>query len=42
MSEKSVDQASLKMLDKAAQEGIETAWDRFEKQQPSFLATSGK
>lgn len=34
MSEKSVDQASLKMLDKAAQEGIETAWDRYEKQQP--------
>jgi carbon-monoxide dehydrogenase catalytic subunit len=34
VSEKSVDQASLKMLDKAAQEGIETAWDRFEKQQP--------
>lgn len=34
MGEKSVDQASLKMLDKAAREGIETAWDRFEKQQP--------
>lgn len=34
MGEKSVDQASLKMLKKAAQEGIETAWDRFEKQQP--------
>jgi carbon-monoxide dehydrogenase catalytic subunit len=34
VGEKSVDQASLKMLDKAAREGIETAWDRFEKQQP--------
>lgn len=34
MGEKSVDQASLKMLKKAAQEGIETAWDRYEKQQP--------
>lgn len=34
MGEKSVDQASLKMLNKAAQEGIETAWDRYEKQQP--------
>jgi carbon-monoxide dehydrogenase catalytic subunit len=34
VGEKSVDQASLKMLNKAAQEGIETAWDRYEKQQP--------
>lgn len=34
MGEKSVDQASLKMLKKAAREGISTAWDRFERQQP--------
>lgn len=34
VGEKSVDKASLKMLDKAAREGIETAWDRYEKQQP--------
>jgi carbon-monoxide dehydrogenase catalytic subunit len=34
VGEKSVDKASLSMLNKAAQEGIETAWDRYEKQQP--------
>lgn len=34
MGEKSVDKVSLEMLKKAAQEGIETAWDRYEKQQP--------
>ncbi|AFV10811.1 carbon monoxide dehydrogenase 1 [Thermacetogenium phaeum DSM 12270] len=34
MGERSVDQASIKMLKKAAQEGIETAWERYEKQQP--------
>ena len=34
MGERSVDQASLKMLKKAKQEGIETAWDRYEQQLP--------
>jgi carbon-monoxide dehydrogenase catalytic subunit len=34
LGEKSVDQASLKILKKAAGEGIKTAWDRYEKQQP--------
>ena len=34
MANKSVDQASLEMLNKAAGEHIDTAWDRLEKQQP--------
>lgn len=34
MSEKSYDEATREMLEKARSEGIETAWDRFEKQQP--------
>jgi len=34
VGEKSVDRASLEMLQKASQEGVETAWDRYEKQQP--------
>ncbi len=34
MGEKSVDRASLKMLKKASDEGIGTAWDRLEKQEP--------
>lgn len=32
--EKSIDPASQKMLEKAENEGIETAWDRYEKQLP--------
>jgi len=34
MAERSVDQASLEMLKKAACENIGTAWDRYERQQP--------
>lgn len=34
MAERSVDQASLKMLKKAARENIATVWERYEKQQP--------
>ncbi len=34
MGERSIDKASLEMINKAAQDGIETAWDRYEKQQP--------
>jgi carbon-monoxide dehydrogenase catalytic subunit len=34
MAERSVDQASLEMLKKAAGENIGTVWDRYEKQQP--------
>ncbi len=34
LAERSVDRATLFLLGKAAREGIETVWDRFEKQQP--------
>jgi len=34
MNEKSVDRASLQMLQHAQKEGLETAWDRWEAQQP--------
>ncbi len=34
ISEKTVDKASEKMLEKAEKEGIETAWDRYEKIEP--------
>ncbi|HAA89123.1 MAG TPA: carbon-monoxide dehydrogenase catalytic subunit [Peptococcaceae bacterium] len=34
MAERSIDRAALFLLKKAAREGVETAWDRFEKQQP--------
>jgi len=34
LAERSIDRAALFLLKKAAREGVETAWDRFEKQQP--------
>jgi len=34
INEKSIDPASQIILHKAEQEGIETAWDRYEKQIP--------
>ena len=33
-SEKTLDQASAKMLERAKRENIETAWDRYELMQP--------